>query len=523
MNLLKTAAAVSSLTLLSRVTGLLRETLTAGLFGAGAQTDAFFVAFRLPNLLRRLFAEGAFSQAFVPVLGQVKAQQGDSEASRLASEVALLLSAVLAAVTLLAIVGAPLLVWLMTGGFAGDSARFDLAVSMTQWMFPYIILISLVALAAGVLNTWSEFKLPAFTPVLLNVSFIGCALLLAPALAEPIWALVVAVLVGGVCQLGLQVWGLHRLGLLLTLRSLLGQPLQSLRQAWSDPHVRRVLTLMAPASLAVSVAQVSLIINTHIAAGLATGSVSWLSYADRLMEFPTALVGVALGTVLLPSLAKAHGEKDMERASSLLDWGLRMVVVLTLPAALGLAALAEPLTACLFHYGAFTNQDLGMTAQAMVAYSVGLLGLIAVKVLAPGFYAQQNIRTPVKIALLTLVFTQLLNLALVPVFAHAGLALATGLAACLNAALLFVGLKRSGGFVPQPGWLGLLLKSGFAACAMAAFLVWGASHFDWAGLRVAPLTRILALSGLLVGAALIYFGLLTALRLPWRTLIRGPK
>jgi putative peptidoglycan lipid II flippase len=244
MNLLKTAATVSGLTLLSRITGLLREVLTAGLFGAGAQTDAFFVAFRLPNLLRRLFAEGAFTQAFVPVLGQVKTQQSPDQAASLAARVGVLLFAVLGLITLLAMLAAPVLVWLMTGGFSGDTATFELTTDMTRWMFPYILMISLVALAAGVLNTWSEFRLPAFTPVLLNLSFIGCALLLAPQLDEPIWALVVAVLVGGVAQLGLQAWGLARLGLLKSLGPMLRRPLASLRESMADAHVRRILTLI---------------------------------------------------------------------------------------------------------------------------------------------------------------------------------------------------------------------------------------------------------------------------------------
>ena len=523
MNLLKTAATVSGLTLLSRITGLLREVLTAGLFGAGAQTDAFFVAFRLPNLLRRLFAEGAFTQAFVPVLGQVKTQQSPDQAASLAARVGVLLFAVLGLITLLAMLAAPVLVWLMTGGFSGDTATFELTTDMTRWMFPYILMISLVALAAGVLNTWSEFRLPAFTPVLLNLSFIGCALLLAPQLDEPIWALVVAVLVGGVAQLGLQAWGLARLGLLKSLGPMLRRPLASLRESMADAHVRRILTLMLPASLAVSVAQVSLIINTHIASRLQTGSVSWLSYADRLMEFPTALLGVALGTVLLPSLTKAHNSNEQDRVSALIDWGLRMVMVLAVPASVGLAVLAVPLASALFHYGAFDDQDLVMTAQAMVAYAVGLTGLIAVKVLAPGFYARQDIRTPVKIALLTLVTTQLLNLVLVPLYQHAGLALATGLAACLNAGLLFWKLRSRGAYAPMPGWLSLIIRIVLAAAVMGALLYWLSGQLNWLTLRQTPGLRIAALAGLMATAALSYFGLLSLMRVRWLTILKGPR
>ncbi|MFZ9346001.1 MAG: murein biosynthesis integral membrane protein MurJ [Burkholderiaceae bacterium] len=520
MNLLKTAATISGLTLLSRITGLARETLTAAIFGAGSQTDAFFVAFRLPNLLRRLFAEGAFSQAFVPVLGQLRAQHGDRQALRLARHAALVMSVALVAICLAAIVGAPILVWLMSGGFSGDTATFDLTVMLTRWMFPYILMISLVAVASGVLNTWAEFKAPAFAPVLLNLSFIGSAVLLTPWLAEPIWALAIAVVVGGVAQLALMLVALRR-----TLRATSvmahatgaaaghehDQDAWSLRAAWRDPNVRRVLTLMVPATLAVSVAQVSLIINTHIAAQLESGSVSWLSFADRLMEFPTALLGVALGTVLLPSLTKANAEQNLQRVSALMDWGLRLVAMLAIPSAVGLAVLAIPLTAVLFHYGRFDHQDLLMTAQAMVGYSVGLVGLIAIKVLAPGFYAQHNIKTPVKIAVFTLVLTQLLNLFLVPMFAHAGLALATSLAACANAALLYRGLRVGSVYVPRAGWFGFLVKIVISSLAMGLTVGIMALEFDWSGLGAMPLVRILWLAVIFLAAGVVYFGCLRLL------------
>ncbi len=532
MNLLKTAATISGLTLLSRITGLARETLTAAIFGAGSHTDAFFVAFRLPNLLRRLFAEGAFSQAFVPVLGQLRAQQGEEAALRLARHAAVLMTAILALVCLVAIVGAPILVWMMSGGFSGDAATFDLAVMLTRWMFPYILLISLVALASGVLNTWSEFKAPAFAPVLLNLSFIGCALLLTPYLDQPIWALGIAVILGGVAQLALMVIALRRVlqpsSSLSACRDPVTHTLKgdasvwpsphdnwSLRQAWQDPNVRRVLTLMVPATLAVSVAQISLIINTHIAARLASGSVSWLSFADRLMEFPTALLGVALGTVLLPSLTKANSEKDHGRVNELMDWGLRLVALLAIPAAVGLAVLAIPLAAVLFHYGRFDHQDLLMTAQAMVGYSVGLVGLIAIKVLAPGFYAQQNIKTPVKIALFTLVLTQLLNLVLVPIFAHAGLALATSLAACANAGLLYWGLRRRAIYAPKAGWSAFLIKIAVSSLLMGAAVAAIALELDWSALQAMPWLRIVWLTVILVMAALVYFGSLRLLGVRW--------
>ena len=533
MNLLKTAATISGLTLLSRITGLARETLTATYFGAGSQTDAFFVAFRLPNLLRRLFAEGAFSQAFVPVLGKVKAEQGETAALRLARHAALLMALVLALVCVVAIIGAPLLVWLMSGGFGGQPQTFDLAVMLTRWMFPYILMISLVALASGVLNTWSSFRVPAFAPVLLNLSFIGCAVLLSPLLDEPIWALAIAVILGGLAQLALMAWAIMKTVREVELKEVDLKDLndnkkkiekegllEGVRAAWRDPHVRRVLTLMLPATLAVSVAQVSLVINTHIAARLQTGSVSWLSYADRLMEFPTALLGVALGTVLLPSLTRANSAKNTAQVNALIDWGLRLVAVLAIPSAVGLAVLAVPLAAALFHYGRFDHQALVMTAQAMTGYSLGLVGLIAIKVLAPGFYAQQNIKTPVKIALFTLVLTQALNLVFVPLFAHSGLAVATSLAACANAFLLYRGLRKRGVYAPSAGWGLFLGKVVLASLIMGAVIGNVAVEFEWASLAATPVIRLVWLGIIFLIAALVYFGSLRLMGLQWQQFLK---
>jgi putative peptidoglycan lipid II flippase len=472
-------------------------------------------------------------------LGQIRSQQGDAPALRLARHAALVLAAVLALVSLIAIIGAPILVWLMSGGFGGNTATFDLTVMLTRWMFPYILMISLVALASGLLNTWSEFKTPAFAPVLLNLSFIGCAVLLSPRLEEPIWALAIAVILGGIAQLALMAWALKK-----TLRHSPTSPTTSMssasqaadaetalagskdkddwsiRAAWRDPNVRRVITLMLPATLAVSVAQLSLIINTHIAARISAGSVSWLSYADRLMEFPTALLGVALGTVLLPSLTKANSENNLARMNALIDWGLRLVAMLAIPSAIGLAVLAVPLAAALFHYGRFDQQDLVMTAQAMVGYSVGLVGLIAIKVLAPGFYAQQNIRTPVKIAIFTLILTQLLNIVFVPTLAHAGLALATSLAACANAWLLYRGLRKRAIYTPAPGWAGLIIKIVISALVMGAAIGAIALELDWSGLAHQPILRIIWLGVILLVAAMVYFGCLRLLGVRWMQLMK---
>ncbi|HWU83935.1 MAG TPA: murein biosynthesis integral membrane protein MurJ, partial [Rhodocyclaceae bacterium] len=453
MNLLRALATVSSMTLLSRILGFVRDFVIARAFGASVATDAFVVAFRLPNLLRRLFAEGAFSQAFVPILAEYKNRRGDTETHQLVNRVATLLFLILLAVTLLGIVATPLLIYATAPGFSSDPDKFALTVALTRVTFPYILCMSLVALSAGILNTWNRFALPAFTPVLLNLSFIGMALFAAPYFDRPIMALGWAVVLGGLLQLALQLPGLRRIGLL-----------PRWDYAPQDAGVRRILRLMAPAVLGVSISQVSLVINTIFASFLVTGSVSWLYYADRMMEFPSGLLGAALGTILLPSLSKLHADNRREEFSALLDWGMRLTLMLTLPAALALAMLAVPLLSTLFQHGAFNAHDVLQTRNALVAYSVGLTGLILVKVLAPGFYSRQDVRTPVKIGLLTLTATQLLNLLFIfgLQLAHAGLALSIGLAACLNAGLLLYGLIKRGAYRAQPGWLRFGLQLGAA-------------------------------------------------------------
>jgi len=513
MNLLRSAATVSAFTLLSRITGLLREILTATIFGASALTDAFFVAFRLPNLLRRMFAEGAFSQAFVPMLAAARESGDEPTTVRLVDHVATVLFWVLVAVSAAGVLAAPLLVWAMASGLAAEPAAFDAAVTMTRWMFPYILLISMVAMAAGVLNTWRRFAIPAFTPVLLNVAFIAAALGLAPHVDPPVYALAAGVVAGGVAQLALQVPALLRIGMLPRIGV-------DLRAALRDPQVRRIMVLMGPAVLAVSVAQVSLVINTHIASRLGPGAVSWVSFADRLMEFPTALLGVALGTVLLPSLARAHAAGRADDYSGLLDWGLRLTALLALPSMVGLALLSLPLTALLYHYGRFDANDLEMTRRAVLAYSVGLFGLVAVKILAPGFYGKQDVRTPFRIALVVLAVTQGLNLVFVPWFGHAGLALSISVAALANAGLLLVGLLRRGIYRPQPGWLPFTARLLVALAAMAAPLAFLTPRIDWVALAGQPLLRIGYALGLVAAGAALYLGTLAALGLRPRQFIR---
>ena len=499
MNLLKTLATVSGMTLLSRMLGFVRDFVIAHAFGAGMATDAFFVAFRLPNLLRRLFAEGAFSQAFVPILAEYKNRRGEEETHRLVDHVATMLFLALLVVTILGVVITPFLIYVTAPGFAADAGKFALTVELTRITFPYILFMSLVALSAGVLNTWSRFALPAFTPVLLNLAFIAMALLAAPWFDPPVLALAWAVFIGGALQLAIQLPALAKLGML---------PRFSL--SLDDPAVRRILKLMAPAVLGVSVSQISLVINTIFASFLPSGSVSWLYYADRMMEFPAGLLGAALGTILLPSLSKFHADEKPVEFSSLLDWGLRMTLILTLPAALALAILAVPLLSTLFQHGAFAAADVLQTRSALIAYSIGLSGLILVKVLAPGYYARQNIRTPVKIALLTLAATQLMNLAFIGWLKHAGLALSIGLASCLNAALLYRGLRNNGTYLPQPGWGSFLGKILLALAALSSLLWFGAgTETTW--LHMDSLQRVLRLAALVVGGGVVYFGALALL------------
>ena len=517
MNLLKSAAAVSAMTMLSRITGLIRETITARLLGAGAESDAFFIAFRIPNLLRRLFAEGAFSQAFIPILSQTNASQGKPAAVELARRVSSLLFLTLLAIVALGVLGGGWVVMGMASGLEVGSEQYELTVLLTQWMFPYILMISMVALASGLLNTFRSFALPAFAPVLLNISFIAGALLLAPYFDQAVKAFAIAVMVGGVLQVVVLWFGLSRTDCLINPFAGFG----AIRQALNDERVMRVLKNMVPATLAVSVAQISLIINTNIASHLEKGSVSWISYGDRLMEFPTALLGVALGTVLLPSLSAA-AVRSHDEYSRLMDWGLRLTVVLVLPAAVGMGLFSEALVALLFHYGRFDANDVAMTSQAVMAYSLGLAGLVLVKILAPGFYAKQDIRTPVKIGIVVVLTTQLLNLVFVPIFGHAGLPLSVSIGALLNASVLYLGLRKRGLYTPSAGWAAYSSKVVVAALIMGVALWFMNQQFNWLAMAESPVTRIGVVLGVIAVCGVIYFALLAVFGLNPKKLIRKP-
>ncbi|MEE9101541.1 murein biosynthesis integral membrane protein MurJ [Pseudomonas nitroreducens] len=499
MNLLKSLAAVSSMTMISRVLGFVRDTIVARMFGAGMATDAFFVAFKLPNLLRRIFAEGAFSQAFVPILAEYKTQQGEEATRTFIAYVSGLLTLILALVTALGILAAPWVIWVTAPGFVDSPEKFELTSALLRVTFPYILLISLASLAGAILNTWNRFSVPAFVPTLLNVSMILFSLFLTPYFDPPIMALGWAVLAGGLAQLLYQLPHLKKIGMLVL-------PRINLR----DSGVWRVMKQMGPAILGVSVSQISLIINTIFASFLVAGSVSWMYYADRLMELPSGVLGVALGTILLPSLAKTYASDDRHEYSRLMDWGLRLCFLLVLPCSLALAVIAEPLTVALFQYGKFSAHDALMTQRALIAYAVGLLGIILVKVLAPGFYARQNIKTPVKIALFTLVSTQLMNLVFIGPLKHAGLALAISLAACLNAGLLFWQLRKHQLFDPQPGWgkfIAKLVVSVVVMCAVLVGMMYVMPAWDEGGMPI----RLVRLGALVVAGVIAYFGMLALL------------
>ncbi len=480
----------------------------AVVFGVSPMTDAYNVAFRIPNLFRRVFGEGAFSQAFVPVLAACKTERGDAGAKALVDHVATLLAWTLVLVCVTGVLAAPLMVWAMAGGL--KPTGFDAAIVMTRFMFPYIGFMSMVALAGGILNTWRKFAVPAASPVLLNVSLILSIVIGAPWFRrlgiEPIYAQCVGVMVGGVLQLAMQLPALHRLGMLPRI----GVSLRAVRAALADPTTRKVAKLMLPALLGVSVAQISLLINTQIASHLASGSVSWIAYADRLMEFPTALLGVALGVVLMPQLASARAALDEDRYSALLDWGLRLVVLLTVPCVVALLAFSRPLVAVLYDYGAFTSFDVERTTAALMGYGSGLLGIVAIKVLAPGFYARHDMRTPMRIAVAVLIFTQALNVLFVPLLQQAGLTLSIGIGAMLNALWLLIGLIRRGSYRPLSGWGLFLAQVLAAALLLAALLSWGSQQFDWTGLRTQALHRIGLLVLLIAASGVLYFSVLAA-------------
>lgn len=504
--LLKSGLIVSAMTLISRVLGLIRDVVVANFIGAGAAADVFFFANRIPNFLRRLFAEGAFSQAFVPVLAEVKTKHGDDAVRLLIAKVAGSLGVVVTVVTLIGVIASPVIAMLFGMGWfvewlndGPERHKFELASVMLKITFPYLWFVSLVALSGAILNTYNRFAVAAFTPVFLNVAIIACALWLAPNLQVPAMALAWGVFIGGVIQLLFQLPFLAKAGLLVWPK-----------WGWHDANVIKIRKLMLPALFGVSVSQINLLLDTVIASFLLTGAVSWLYYSDRLIEFPLGLFGIAIATVILPNLSRHHAGDNALRFKQTLDWSLRFVALFGIPAMAGLIVLGKPIISLLFMRGEFSQHDVLMVSHSLVAYSLGLFSFMLIKVLAPGFYARQDIKTPVRIGIIAMVANMGFNLMLAPFLSYVGLALATSMSASLNAFLLYRGLKLAGVYqLTKATWL-YLAKLVLAATVMAALLSWQMPSFsNW--LLFTFSQQALYLTGLCVAAILIYFVLLLLL------------
>lgn len=508
--LLRSTGTVGGFTLLSRILGLVRDVVFARLFGAAGVMDAFFVAFRIPNIFRRFFAEGSFSQAFVPVFAEYD-ERGDHAAVReLVDRTAGTLGIILFGITALGVVAAPVFIAIFAPGFiaengAEDAGRYALAVDMLRWTFPYLLFISVTALAGGILNTYQRFTAAAFSPVLLNLVLIGFAAFVAPLYARPAMALAVGVFVAGVVQLACMLPSLMRI-------RLMPRP----RLGFGHPGVRKILRLMLPGLFGSSVAQISILLDTLIASLLATGSISWLYYSDRLMEFPLGVFGIALATVMLPNLSRQHANGAATDFGMTLDWAMRLVVLIVIPATLGLILLSGPLLATLFYGGRFSAGDVEMATLSLMPYAAGLLGFTLVKVLVPGYFARQITTTPVRIGLIALGLNMVLNVVIVGPWVllgwrgpHAGLAAATALSAYINSGLLYRGLRREGVITPAPGWGRFLLRVGVAAGVLAVVLVQTVPPTS-AWIEAEFWTRCLWLAAAVTGGGCAYFAALFA-------------
>ncbi len=505
--LFKSTVIVSSMTFVSRVFGFVRDIVIARLFGAGFDTDVFFVAFKIPNFLRRLFAEGAFSQAFIPVLAEYR-HRGDTDLKELIAATSGTLGVFLFIVTLLGVALAPLLIVIFAPGFLNDPDKTGLASALLKITFPYLFFISLTALAGAILNSFGRFAAPAVTPVFLNLSLIGCAIWLSPQLDQPVMALAWGVFLGGAVQLLFQIPFLIKIG-----------KLPKLAWGWKNSGVQKILRLMLPAMFGVSVAQISLLFDTLLASFLVTGSISWLYYSDRLVEFPLGIFGVALATVILPNLSTKHVSAAKDTFSQTVDWALRWTFVIATPATIGLIWLAQPLLLTLFQYGEFTPEDAHQASLSLMAYALGLLPFVFIKVLATGYFSRQDTKTPVKIAIVALVVNMLLNIILMIQYAHVGLALATALSAALNASLLYMGLIKSGVYQPQVGWWSFAVKLVIANSAMLAFIFWLTPEtIIW--IDSTAWQRVVMLSGLIIGAIISYFVVLAMTGIGIKALIK---
>jgi putative peptidoglycan lipid II flippase len=493
--IIKATATVGGMTMISRILGFVRDMIIARYFGATAGADAFLVAFKIPNFFRRLFAEGAFAQAFVPILSEVKEKRGKAAVKHLIDALSFRLGGILLLVTATGVFGSSVWMMVFAPGFMDEPEKFNLAADMLSITFPYLLLISLVAFSSAIMNTYNQFAVPAFTPVFLNLVLISFAVWVSPLLDVPVMALAWGVLVAGVVQLLFHLPFLYRLGLLP----------HPTRQA--DPGVSDVKRLMIPALFGVSVAQINLLVDTVLASFLITGSVSWLYYSDRLMEFPLGVFGVALATVVLPGLSKKAANENWEGFQKDIDSALRLVLIIGVPATLGLLLLAEPLIITLFFYGEFTALDASMSSASLMAYSFGLLGFILVKILAPAFYARKDMKTPVKVAIIALTTNMVMNLILIGPFAHVGLAAATSISAFINAGLLYWYLTKQDVFRPLAGWGKLSIQVLLANVVLvAAILLINPDLTHW--LSFTGWERMAWLLGLVLSVIVIYFATL---------------
>ncbi|WP_129642696.1 murein biosynthesis integral membrane protein MurJ [Peristeroidobacter agariperforans] len=502
----RSTAIVGITTLLSRITGLVRDVVQAVMIPA-VYLEVYVLANQIPNLLRRLFAEGAFSQAFVPVVAEYKANRSKEDVRELVDSVSGTLGAFLAVVSVIGVIAAPVIVAVCAPGFTTkEVGQFGLAVEMLRWTFPYLLFVSLTALAGGVLNSYQQFALPAFTSVVLNIVLIVFAAYVSPYFETPVVALAVGVFVGGVIQLIIQIPALIKLGVIR-------------RPHWNWQHeaVKRIARLMGPAIVGSSMGQLSVMISSGIASLLADGSMTWLYYADRLVEFPLGVFSIALATVILPSLSSQHARKSPDEFSATLAWAVRLVCLIVIPASVAMFAMSGPLTVALLHYGQFKATDVVMTRMALMAFSLALLGWSLIKVLATGYYAQQNTKGPVKVAMRALGVTMVLNVIVVVALwltgnlktpgAHTLLALTNGVGAIMNAGLLYLGLLRSQVLRRGQAMRGLLIRIALASALMAAFLWWfGGDIATW--LVTPTLQRVVWLAGLVVGGIGVYFAAL---------------
>jgi putative peptidoglycan lipid II flippase len=500
VGLLRATGTVGGMTILSRISGFTRDIVFARLFGADGITDAFFVAFKIPNFFRRLFAEGAFSQAFIPVFAEHKEKHGLEALRSLVSHVGGALFACLLLLTTLMAAAAPLVIMLFAPGFIDDPERHELAAAMLRYTAFYLLFISLVALAGSIQNSFRRFAAPAFTPVLLNLTLISCALWLSPLMEIPIMALAIGTFLAGLIQLLFQIPFLARLGML-----------PRLRFEWRHEGMRKVVKLMLPAMLGSAVVQINLMLDTILASFLIAGSVTWLYFSDRLVELPLGVFSIAIATVILPSLSSKHAQEDVHGFSRNLDWGLKLTTLITTPAALGIVILAGPILLSLFQHGEFSVNDAAMARISLIAYAVGLPAFGYTKILAPGFFARHDTRTPVKIAVHSMLAKLALNIALViPLYmndiawAHAGLALSTSLSAWIQTVLLYRKLRKENAYQPQSGWAKLLMQIFIATTAMSAILYFANPALEiWLAF---PLwQRGLILSGLIVPAIAVFF------------------